>query len=633
MLSGSRTFCGRGNRAALVFLFLLMGGFAWAQDPGSLKTVRVPQPPELAKYVRDPNVLVALGKALFWDMQAGGDGRVACATCHFHAGADHRVQNQLVNPMGPFTPNYTLTLRDFPFHLLGNPDESLSLVLRDTPQRAGSAGVFRRIFVDVIPGEAIDDGFDAGDAAFHLDGINVRRVTKRNTPTVINSVFSVRNLWDGRASDLFTGFTPFGGSDPRRNAVVVIDGRLVPVPVRIENSSLASQAVGPVNDSVEMSYEGRTWPKFGRKLLSLQPLARQRVAPDDSVLGPYANRAGWGLLPQYSYLTLVQMAFQPAYWSSTELVSAGGSPLSGKTTPPRARPSGEFTQAEFNFALFWGLAIQAYEATLVSDQAPFDRFSEGTPEALTELEQAGLQEFRRSGGCANCHAGPEFTSASFTSIARLGLVVRRGSGVETDTGFFRIGVRPIAEDIGLGGTDTFGKPFSIAVSQRSPTLAAVDGVFKTPTLRNVEFTGPYFHNGGQATLEQVIDFYARGGDFREEGNLGPGIRQRSLTAVERNALAAFLRSLSDDRVRFERAPFDHPELCVPVGHLEVRPGILQPDGSDQRFSMSAADKWAAIPAVGRSGNPVPLQTFEELLLGIGADGSRAHPMTQPCELR
>ena len=86
-----------------------------------------------------------------------------------------------------------------------------------------------------------------------------------------------------------------------------------------------------------------------------------------------------------------------------------------------------------------------------------------------------------------------------------------------DTGFFRTGVRPAAEDIGLGDRDDFGKPYSVAVAQ-NPRLN-VSGVFKTPTLRNVEFTGPYFHNGGQATLEQVVEFYVRGGDFTD-GNVG-----------------------------------------------------------------------------------------------------------------
>src|SRR5262249_15540977 len=142
-------------------------------------------------------------------------------------------------------------------------------------------------------------------------------------------------------------------------------------------------------------------------------------------------------------------------------------------------------------------------------------------------------------GCNACHVMPEFTRAA----TRL---------VDTDTnrGFRNIGVRPIAEDHGQ--------------------LDAVDGTlgkFKIPTLRNVELTAPYMHNVGMAILEQVIDFYSRGrSDFDE--NQG-GIRAGpilNLSATQKASLVAFLKTLTDERVRFQKAPFDHPQLFVPHGH-------------------------------------------------------------------
>ncbi|MGH9719345.1 MAG: hypothetical protein ACRD8O_03980, partial [Bryobacteraceae bacterium] len=133
-----------------------------------------------------------------------------------------------------------------------------------------------------------------------------------------------------------------------------------------------------------------------------------------------------------------------------------------------------------------------------------------------------------------------------------------------------------------------------------------------------------------ATLAQVVEFYSRGGDFPDGGNLGPGIGRRNFDDGERTALVAFLKSLSDDRVRYERAPFDHPELCIPIGQAELLPSQLQPDAAGGPFSLSAADKWALLPAVGKKGNAVPLQTFDELLLGIGAGGSRAHSLSDAC---
>ncbi len=595
----------------------------------SLKRVALPQFTNASKYINDPNALVALGKAFFWDMQMGSDGRVACASCHFHAGADHRMQNQLSNSSAA---NQTLTLDQYPFHLLTNVNDNRSAPVRDSASVTGSQGIFHRMFTDIVPGSAADSGTDATDRpAFTVAGLNVRQVGTRNAPTVINAVFNYRNFWDGRASDIFSGFTPFGASDPGLNALVSDNGQLAPELVRVGNSSLASQSVAPPMNDVEGTYTGRTWPKLGKKMLTLKPLAKQRVAADDSVLGAFANAGAPGLLAQYSYLSMVQSAFNPAYWNSNQLVDVNGAALAGRTAP--AANTNEYTQAEFNFAVFWGLAIEAYEATLVSDNAPYDQFAEGNLQALTAQQQTGLNIFNRNGGCQRCHTGAEFTAGSFTSVARRGVVERQGpgpggpNGVALDTGFFRTGVRPAAEDSGLGGLDQFGQPFSIAVQQNSNAQAAVNGAFMAPTLRNAEFTGPYFHNGGQATLAQVVDFYSRGGDFPVGGgNGGQTIRPLNLSPSDRAALAAFLLSLSDDRVRFEQAPFDHPELCVSAGADTTHPG------SDPSFPLSASDKWVGIPMVGKGGAKAPLQTFDELLQGIGTDGSRAHTLADACNI-
>ena len=134
-----------------------------------------------------------------------------------------------------------------------------------------------------------------------------------------------------------------------------------------------------------------------------------------------------------------------------------------------------------------------------------------------------------------------------------------------------------------------------------------NGSFKSVGLRNIELTGPYFHNGGTATLEQLVDFYARGGDFANGA-----IRTFNVNASQKAALVAFLRALTDERVRYERAPFDHPELCVPMGQ------------------EGAVENWVGLRAVGAAGNAAPLQTFEELLRGVGGDGSRANAMTEAC---
>jgi cytochrome c peroxidase len=132
-------------------------------------------------------------------------------------------------------------------------------------------------------------------------------------------------------------------------------------------------------------------------------------------------------------------------------------------------------------------------------------------------------------------------------------------------------------------------------TNRNPSA---DGAFKTPSLRNVELTAPYFHNGGTLTLRQVMDFYNRGGDFKEENSadIPPDITELGLTPLEKDQLVAFMRALTDDRVRYHKAPFDHPQLMVPNGHLVDAQGAIQTDSNGRPLNH-----WITIPAAGREG--------------------------------
>src|SRR5579859_3072734 len=192
------------------------GGNGGGNDGGerglaSLKTITVPGPTaaELANLVKDKNAAIALGKAFFWEMQFGSDGKTACATCHFNAGADSRTNNQADpglrrvdgngNPaadsttfVAGFGPNHSLALSDFPLHTS----------TRDNNNIVGSQGVFRFNFNDVVLGQAAENETSVADPIWSVsDGnggsVNVRRSTPRNAPPVINAVFNYRNFWDG----------------------------------------------------------------------------------------------------------------------------------------------------------------------------------------------------------------------------------------------------------------------------------------------------------------------------------------------------------------------------------------------------------------------------------------------------
>jgi cytochrome c peroxidase len=588
--------------------------FDLAGAPPALSTVPIPTPPDLEKYVRDVDAARRLGKALFWDMQVGGDGFTACASCHAHAGADVRPKNTL-SPHGPGTPispkfrgaNYQLKPEDFPFRKLKSVTERKSAVVFDTSEVAGSQGVIKRDFLGVQAERAVDSGATVPDPVFSINGTNARQVTGRNALSVINAVFYDRQFWDGRANRYFNGVNPFGDTDTGAMVWRYDGNAATQVRVLIDNASLASQAVGPPNNDVEMSWSGRTFPLLGRKMLSLRPLALQAVDSSDSLLGGFAQSGGKGLIETVTYASMIRDAFQPEWWQSPTAVD------------------GEFTQMEANFSLMWGLSLQLYQATLVSDQSPYDRFMQGDKAALSDVAKQGLELFLNQGKCINCHGGAEFAGGTVSALRPLDkqgntkLIERMLMGNNKiavyDNGYYNIGVRPTAEDLGVGATGPFG-PFSYSARRQQgqdigdPTAVskseriAVNGAFKTPTLRNIQLTGPYFHNGGQATLTQVVQFYARGGDFHEANiaDLDPDIvRLPEIVgnAARIRALVEFMNALTDPRVEFQRAPFDHPELIVVNGHSGVSDGV-------------AIDATITLPATGASGGG-RLKTFEEVL--------------------
>jgi len=126
------------------------------------------------------------------------------------------------------------------------------------------------------------------------------------------------------------------------------------------------------------------------------------------------------------------------------------------------------------------------------------------------------------------------------------------------------------------------------------------GSFKTPSLRNVELTGPYMHNGRLLTIMDVLDFYDRGGDIPFDGvtnpDKHPAMRSLSMSIDDKYAVAFFLACLTDDRVRYEQGPFDHPSLRIANGYA------ADPGGTpiSQAFDL---------PAVGIEGSPDSRPSF------------------------
>lgn len=148
-------------------------------------------------------------------------------------------------------------------------------------------------------------------------------------------------------------------------------------------------------------------------------------------------------------------------------------------------------------------ALASYVRSILSGDSPFDRYINGDQAALTPEQHGGLQIFRGKANCTACHVGPNFTDERL-----------HNTGVAWRDGRFT--------DLGAG-----------------------QGTFKTPTLREIARTAPYMHDGSIATLEQVIDYYDRGGN--KSPQLDSEIRTLGLSAEEKLTLVSFLRSLNGSR--------------------------------------------------------------------------------------
>ncbi len=149
-------------------------------------------------------------------------------------------------------------------------------------------------------------------------------------------------------------------------------------------------------------------------------------------------------------------------------------------------------------------AIAAFERTIVSASAPFDRWVAGDSHAISAEAKWGFVLFNTTARCSKCHSGWRVT----------------------DDAFYDIGLR--GDDRGRG----------VIVNLEETQYA-----FKAPTLRNVDRRAPYMHDGSMATLEQVIEAYDRGGDVHRS-SLSPEIEPLRLTVEEKRSIVAFLRTLT-----------------------------------------------------------------------------------------
>lgn len=210
-------------------------------------------------------------------------------------------------------------------------------------------------------------------------------------------------------------------------------------------------------------------------------------------------------------------------------------------------------------------AIAAYERTQLSANSPFDRFMSGDTNAITEAQKRGWELFKGKAKCIDCHSfssgSPFFTDFKFHNTG----VVAKDIKIEYLSGLARqIGESEAPSSRSKPNDATNNRPGPpLQTQELVPSLAHTQGftelgrylvtkqptdigAFKTPTLRDIELTTPYMHNGSEKTLIDVVRFYNRGGNANE--NLDQRLRPLHLSDDEINNLVEFMRALTSDEI-------------------------------------------------------------------------------------
>ncbi len=168
------------------------------------------------------------------------------------------------------------------------------------------------------------------------------------------------------------------------------------------------------------------------------------------------------------------------------------------------------------------MAIATFERTVLSGSAPYDRYKKGDKKAMSPEQVRGMSVFFDKAKCDRCHENSNFTLNAYSNIG--------------------IGMDKPEPDVGR---------FAETKDPRDW------GVFKVPTLREIEHTAPYMHDGSLKTLEEVVDFYDKGGIPNK--NLDANIRKLNLADQEKKDLVSFLKALSGQGWQGIEPPTEFPQ--------------------------------------------------------------------------
>ena len=169
-----------------------------------------------------------------------------------------------------------------------------------------------------------------------------------------------------------------------------------------------------------------------------------------------------------------------------------------------------------------GKAIATFERTVLSGNSAYDRYRAGDKKALTAVQIRGWKVFKDKAKCDQCHEGVNFTTNEYHNLG-----------------------------VGMDKPDPDEGRFVVTHKD------ADRGAFKTPTLRDIARTAPYMHDGSLKTLEDVVEFYDKGGTLNK--NLDEKMKRLSLTADEKRSLVEFMKGLNGEGWQQMTAPSALPK--------------------------------------------------------------------------
>ncbi len=228
------------------------------------------------------------------------------------------------------------------------------------------------------------------------------------------------------------------------------------------------------------------------------------------------------------------------YWDGrsptleAQILAAWRSQMGAEPEAIAARIAG-IPQYQEQFRLHMGTPVEAdsivkalatFVRTIVSDDSPWDRYELGDENAVSPEAVMGFDVFSESekANCTLCHLPPLYTDTLYHNIG--------------------VGFDRSEPDLGRGGL------LERSLGESTVETEKLRGAFKTPTLRSITETGPYFHDGSAETLEAAVDFVLEGG--HPNPYLDEKLQPRNLTAQEKAALMEFLRALTPEQEEFER---------------------------------------------------------------------------------